>query len=41
LRRAGAEVVELTTDADWLGAIVHHVRRRRIQAVRGEGIRRR
>jgi uncharacterized protein (DUF58 family) len=40
LRRAGAEVVELTTDGDWLGEIVRHVRRRRIQAVRGEAIRR-
>jgi uncharacterized protein (DUF58 family) len=40
LRRAGAEVVELTTDADWLGEIVRHVRRRRMQAVRGQAIRR-
>jgi uncharacterized protein (DUF58 family) len=40
LRRAGAEVVELTTDADWFGAIVRHVRRRRMQAVRGGAIRR-
>lgn len=40
LRRSGAEVIELRTDADWLGTIVHHVRRRRVQAVRGEGLRR-
>jgi uncharacterized protein (DUF58 family) len=40
LRRAGAEVVELTTDGDWLGEIVRHVRRRRLQAVRREAIRR-
>jgi uncharacterized protein (DUF58 family) len=40
LGRAGAEVVELSTSGDWLAAIVEHVRRRRVQAVRGEGLRR-
>ena len=39
-RRAGAEMVELSTDADWLGTIVRHVQQRRVQAVRGEAIRR-
>ena len=38
LRRAGAEVIELTTDADWLGTIVQHVQRQRIQAVHGGSI---
>jgi hypothetical protein len=33
-------MVELSTDADWLGAIVRHVQQRRMQAVRGEAIRR-
>jgi uncharacterized protein (DUF58 family) len=40
LARSGADVIELSTDGDWLGAIVEHTRRRRVQAVRGEGIRR-
>lgn len=40
LGRAGAEVVELSTSGDWLAAIVRHVQRRRIQAVRGDGLRR-
>lgn len=31
LRRAGADVIELSTDGDWLTAIVAHVRRRRVQ----------
>jgi len=35
LRRAHAEVVELSTDDDWLGAIIRHVQRKRTQAVRG------
>lgn len=35
LARTGAEVIELTTDSDWLGAIVAHVQERRTQAVRG------
>jgi uncharacterized protein (DUF58 family) len=33
LRRAGADVIELSTDGDWLGDIIGHVRRRRVQAV--------
>ena len=40
LGRAGADVIELSTDSDWLAAIVGHVARRRVQAVRGEAIRR-
>ena len=40
IRRANAELIELSTDGDWLGAIVRHVQRRRIQAVRGEALRR-
>lgn len=40
LGRSGADIIELATDGDWLAAIVNHTRRRRIQAVRGEGIRR-
>jgi uncharacterized protein (DUF58 family) len=35
LARTGAGTVELSTDGDWLGAIVGHVHRRRTQAVRG------
>lgn len=35
LARTGAQIVELSTDGDWLGAIVGHVQRRRTQAVRG------
>jgi len=35
LTRAGAETIELSTASDWLGAIVGHVHRRRVQAVRG------
>ncbi len=35
LERAGAETIELSTAGDWLGAIVRHVHRRRVQAVRG------
>jgi len=33
LRRAGADMIELRTDSDWLGTIITHVRRRRVQAV--------
>ncbi len=33
LRRAGADVIELDTESDWLGTIIQHVRRRRVQAV--------
>ena len=36
LRRAGADIIELRTDSDWLGAIIRHVRRRRIQAVNAQ-----
>ncbi len=38
LGRSRADVIELSTDDDWLGAIVQHTQRRRVQAVRGEGI---
>jgi uncharacterized protein (DUF58 family) len=40
LRRAGAEHLELATDTDWLGEIVRHVRRRRVQAVNAQVLRR-
>jgi uncharacterized protein (DUF58 family) len=40
MRRAGAELIELNTSDDWLGAIVDHVQQRRTQAVRGEVLRR-
>ena len=40
LRRAGCELIELSTGDDWLGAIVSHVHRRRRQAVRGDTLRR-
>jgi uncharacterized protein (DUF58 family) len=35
LSRTGADTIELSTDGDWLGAIVNHVQQRRVQAVRG------
>jgi uncharacterized protein (DUF58 family) len=35
LGRTGADVIELTTDGDWLATIVSHTQRKRIQAVRG------
>lgn len=38
LESARADVIELSTDDDWLGAIVRHTQRRRVQAVRGDGI---
>jgi uncharacterized protein (DUF58 family) len=38
LGRSRADVIELSTDGDWLGAIVRHTQRRRVQAVRGDGI---
>jgi uncharacterized protein (DUF58 family) len=38
--RAGAELIELSTADDWLGSIIRHVQERRVQAVRGEAIRR-
>ena len=34
IRRAGADLIELATDADWLATIVQHVRRKRVQAVK-------
>jgi uncharacterized protein (DUF58 family) len=40
LRRAGADVIELRTDSDWLGTIISHVRRRRVQAVNSQVLRR-
>jgi len=40
LRRAGADQLELATDTDWLGEIVRHVRRRRVQAVNAQVLRR-
>lgn len=40
MRRAGAELVELSTDGDWLATIVHHVQRRRAQVVRGQVLQR-
>jgi uncharacterized protein (DUF58 family) len=40
LRRAGAEQLELATDDDWLAAIVRHVRRKRVQAVNAQVLRR-
>jgi uncharacterized protein (DUF58 family) len=36
--RAGADLIELSTDGDWLGEIVRHTQRRRVQAVRGDSI---
>lgn len=38
LGRSHADVIELATDSDWLGSIVQHTQRRRVQAVRGDGI---
>ena len=35
LRRAHAEIVELSTADDWLASIIKHVQRKRVQAVRG------
>ena len=40
LRRSGADVIELATESDWLGAIIQHVRRRRVQAVNAQVLRR-
>jgi uncharacterized protein (DUF58 family) len=37
LRRAGADVIELDTEGDWLGTIIQHVRRRRTQVVHQGG----
>ena len=35
-----ADVIELATDADWLSTIVDHVRRKRVQAVNAQVLRR-
>lgn len=40
LHRAGAEVVELSTEGDWLATIVRHVQQRRVQVARGGVLRR-
>ncbi|MET0323841.1 MAG: DUF58 domain-containing protein [Ilumatobacteraceae bacterium] len=40
MRRAGAEIIELATDEDWLASIVGHVTRRRTQAVNAQVLRR-
>lgn len=39
-RRSGADVIELATESDWLGTIIQHVRRRRVQAVNAQVLRR-
>ena len=33
-------MIELATESDWLGAIIQHVRRRRVQAVNAQVLRR-
>ncbi len=40
IRRAGADLIELATDGDWLAEIVGHVTRRRTQAVTAQVLRR-
>ena len=40
IRRSGADLIELATDADWLATVVQHVRRRRVQAVNAQVLRR-
>lgn len=40
LRDARADVIELSTADDWLAEIVRHVRRKKVQSVRAEGLRR-
>ena len=40
MRRAGAELIELATDGDWLAAIVRHVTPQRTQAVNAQVLRR-
>ena len=40
VRRAGADLIELATDGDWLASIVGHVTRRRSQAVNAQVLRR-
>jgi len=39
VRRAGADLIELATDGDWLASIVGHVTRRRTQAVNAQVLR--
>ncbi len=39
VRRAGAELIDLATDHDWLESIVSHVRRKRVQAVNAQVLR--
>lgn len=40
LGRTGADTIALSTDSDWLATIVSHTQRKRVQAVRGGGIKR-
>jgi len=40
MRRAGADVIDLATDEDWLASIVGHVTRKRTQAVNAQVLRR-
>ncbi|MGI9052360.1 MAG: DUF58 domain-containing protein [Ilumatobacteraceae bacterium] len=40
IRRSGADLIELATDTDWLSTVVQHVRRRRVQAVNAQVLRR-
>lgn len=40
VRRAGADLIELATDGDWLAAIAGHVTRRRSQAINAQALRR-
>ena len=40
MRRAGADIIDLATDHDWLESIVSHVRRKRVQAVNAQVLKR-
>ncbi len=40
VRRAGADIIDLATDHDWLESIVSHVRRKRVQAVNAQVLKR-
>lgn len=40
IQRAGAELIDLATDQDWLASIVGHVRRKRVQAVNAQVMKR-
>lgn len=40
IRRARAELIDLATDHDWLSSIVTHVRRKRVQSVNAQALRR-